>query len=48
MRWYTRERRQDMETEDGRQDQETGSGYSRLETVDMRQEMRDRKMRPGT
>ena len=35
-----------QETGDGRQ--ETGSGYSRLETVDMRQEMRDRKMRPGT
>ena len=33
---------------DRRQAQETGSGYSRLETVDMRQEMRDRKMRPGT
>ena len=35
-----------QETGDGRQ--ETGSGDSRLETVDMRQDMRDRKIRPGT
>ena len=35
-----------QETGDRRQDQETVD--SRLETVDMRQDMRDRKIRPGT